>query len=222
MKKIFAALLALVLFCTSALALQGEGYPAYDGGALPENGLALQLASGSLLLEFDDDQDYSGISDGHLQACYFCFDAKEENYLELYLLLPEKIADGDVITPSSSFAGGYASTSISLFEVDKDNNETAWFAGQILGAGYPQGSDYSISVHSAQYTQNSVRVQGSIDAKLCRIEKNQPSGEIIEVKADFDFTLPLSGENASAPQPKDAPAAGKAPAFTLPPDYITL
>ena len=223
MKKIAAALLALMMLMMPAMAMKGEGYPAFDGRQEIENGFGGQFGENSLMLEFDPSGDYSYLRDGYIQGCFFAFDAAEEYYLEMYLLLPEKIAAGDVLTPESSFAKGAASCSITLFEVDEENNEQAWFAGQMLGKAYPDNSGFSISMTQADYTDESVSVRGTIEAKLCQLEKDMPSSESMELSAEFSFVLPLknapSAEETPAPKAKNiAPV----PAFTLPPDHISL
>lgn len=218
MKKLAAILLALMLMVSSATAMKGAGYPAFDG-TLKENSLGGQFGEDSLLLEFDPGAEYSYLRDGYIQGCFFTFDEAEEYYLELYLLLPEEVKSGDMITPESAFSAGASSCSITLFEVDEDNNETAWFAGQLLGSAYPENSGYTITIDRADYSEENVAVSGSIDASLCRLEGDLPSAEFMQMTAQFSFVLPLG----NAPEAQPAPKAEKpAPAFTLPPDYITL
>ena len=223
MKKIAAVLLALILMMTSAMALKGEGYPAFDGQTEMQNGMGGRFGEESLLLDFDPGAEYSYVRDGYIQGCFFTFDAAEEYYLEMYLLLPEKVAAGDVLTPESSFAKGAASCSVTLFEVDENNNEQAWFAGQLLGAVYPENSSFVITIDQAEYTTENVAVRGSIDATLCLLENNLPTGETMEMNTTFSFVLSL--KNEPAPQATPAPKMEKsmpAPAFTLPPDHVSL
>ena len=222
MKKLALLLLAMVLLISPALALKGEGYPAYDGTPT-ENSLGGRFGEESLTLLFDPSGDYSYLRDGYIQGCFFTFDKAEEYYLELYLLLPEKIQAGDVLTPESCFRAKADSSSITLFEVDEDNNEQAWFAGQLLGSAYPENSSFSITIADAQYTDESVLVRGSIDAVLSPLQEDPAAGESMALKADFNFTLPLSNAPSADAEESPAPKAAKpAPAFTLPPDYISL
>lgn len=222
MKKIAAILLALMLLVLPASAMNGAGYPAYEGGNV-QNALGGSFGSENLKLEFDASADYSYLRDGYIQGCFFAFDASEAYYLELYLLLPEKMQAGDVLTPASCFADRADSCSISLFEVDENNNEQAWFAGQLLGEAYPQNSNFSIAIDRAEYGKDSVSVSGTIAAELCRIAGEMPADEVMTLNASFDFELPLNAgaENEKTEQPK-AEHSLPAPKFTLPPDYITL
>ena len=223
MKRIAAMLLALMLLVMPAMAMKGEGYPAFDGRENVENGIGGRFGEENLLLDFDASGEYSYLRDGYIQGCFFAFDAAEEYYLEMYLLLPEKLQAGDVLTPESSFEKDAASCSITLFEVDENNNDQTWFAGQLLGTAYPNNSSFAITVSRADYTEASVLVSGRIEAKLCLLENDLPSEETLEMNADFSFELPLANAPAAkatpAPKPKiEIPV----PAFTLPPDHISL
>lgn len=223
MKKIAAILLALVLMMTSAMALKGEGYPAFDDQANMQNGMGGQFGEENLLLTFDPGAEYSYVRDGYIQGCFFAFDAAEEYYLEMYLLLPEKLESGEVLTPESSFAKGAASCSVTLFEVDENNNEQAWFAGQMLGKVYPENSSFTITIDQAEYTEEKVAVRGSIKATLCELENSLPGTETMEMQTRFSFVLPL--KNVPAPEATPMPKMEKSmlvPAFTLPPDHISL
>lgn len=223
MRKIAAILLALMLMIVPAAAMKGEGYPRFDGLEAVQNGMGGQFGEEELLLAFDPGADYSYLRDGYIQGCFFAFDAAEEYYLELYMLLPEKIQAGDVLTPESSHAAGASSCCISLFEVDENNNEQSWFAGQILGSPYPDGTSFSITIEQADYTAESVSVRGSIEASLCMLENDHPSAEMLNMKTSFSFVLPLG--NAPAAQETPAPKSENklpVPAFTLPPDHISL
>lgn len=225
MKKIAAILLAMMLLMLPALAMKGEGYPGFDGRQEIKDGMGGQFGDENLLLAFDSGANYSYLRDGYIQGCFFAFDAAEEYYLELYMLLPEKIQAGDVLTPESSFAAGAASCSITLFEVDEQNNEQAWFAGQMMGKAYPENSSFSITIDQADYTEETVSVRGKIEAQMCMLENDKPSEELMPLNADFSFVLPLKNEPApsASPAPKiqnEIPMP--APAFTLPPDHISL
>lgn len=223
MKKIAAILLALMLTVMPAMAMKGEGYPGFDGREKIENGIGGQFGQESLMLDFDPSGEYSYLRDGYIQGCFFAFDKAEEYYLEMYLLLPEKIAAGDVLTPESSFEQGAASSSVTLFEVDEDNNEVTWFAGQLLGKAYPDNSGFTVTIEQADYADASVTVRGKIEARLCMLENDLPSEEVLELSAEFSFELPLA--NAPAAQESPEPKIKNEiihPAFTLPPDHISL
>ena len=220
MKKLALILLALAMLVTPAFALKGEGYPEF-GGTIKNNSLGGQFGEENLELMFDSGSEYSYVRDGYIQGCFFAFDEAEEYYLELYLLLPEKLNAGEVLTPESSFKSHADGCSITLFEVDESNAEEAWFAGQLLGEAYPKSSDFAISIDECVYTNDSVAISGKIEAQLCQLENDLPSADVMAVNAQFSFTLPLGNAPAAKTpvQPESKPIV---PAFTLPPDHISL
>jgi len=64
-------------------------------------------------------------------------------------------------------------------------------------------------------------VRGKIDARLCLLENDLPSETFLEISTEFSFVLPLK----NAPSAKETPAPKiktPVPAFTLPPDHISL
>ena len=134
MKKIAVILMVIMLlqaFC--ALAFNGTGYPAWDGVSAPQESFCGNFGPDALALEFDPDPVYSNIADGVLTACFFAFDAAEQNYLELFLVLPENISAGGVY--SSADPGDISS--LSLYEVFREG-EILHFAGQLMGVPYPE------------------------------------------------------------------------------------
>ena len=248
MKRIVAIFTALaIFFCAGAFAFSGTDYPTWDGTSTPENSLYGSINGNKLLLDFDASSDYSNIADGFIQACFFAFDAGEQNYLEMYLMLPENARSGDVF--SSASAG---MTSISLYEVSM-NSETLYFAGQAAGFAYPEGSSFELKINSLQKDSGSITISGSLSGALCRFDGASPTRETLSLSdVSFHFTLPTGG-TAAAPQPsvqpqftplpeaskppfqtrppQDAPTAAPAnpkatmdphPAFTLPPDYAVV
>lgn len=247
MKRCAALLTMLFLMlCTCAHALNAADYPAWDGSSTPENSLYGSISGNHLILEFDAGSEYSNIADGILQACFFAFDSGEQNYLELFIMLPENAAPGDVFSTTSG-----AMSSLSLYEVSK-TGETLYFAGQVAGFAYPQGSSYELRIDSVERSNNTLSMRGSIDAQLCRFDGNTPTQDILAMSGvKFSFTMPLVASPATpgasaAPQatpvpepsaapfqtrpPQAAPSAAPAPkatmdphpAFTLPPDYAIV
>lgn len=252
MKKFATLMLALLMLTASCtLAFTGSGYPAWDGSSAPNEGLYGDFGGEKLKLEFDPSQEYSIMDQGSVQACFFAFDSAEQNYLEIYLILPDNLSTGSVYTARD----GAGSTSISLYEVSKDT-EVLYFAGQVAGAAYPEGSDYEIRIESAELSGNALRVNGSLSAQLSRIESSHVTGEFLTISnARFSFALPVSAsapaatpkstaepestfapensalpENTARPEPTlpplfqatPRPTMDPHPAFTLPPDYRVI
>ncbi len=231
MKKIVSLLIALVFILSlQAFALQGSGYPAYDGSNFSDNHIAGSFAGESLLLEFDPAGDYSLRSGGIIQACFFAFDESESHYIEMYLELPENIQSGDKITSSDFLRNLSTPAAISFYEIDKET-EILYYAGALLGMPYPESSSFEINITEASISDTAAEVRGSLSAVLTLFEGNDPTSETITLTdVQFHFLLP-AGATAATPEPASpAPENSKnpvpdfnpAPAFTLPPDYITL
>lgn len=201
MKKLAAILLTLLMCLTSALALSGSGYPAYDGAALPGNAFGASFGGESLLLGFDPAPEFSGRMDGSLQLSFYAYDASGETCLELYLLLPE-----------NPVAGEPAFASLYLYEGDA-SGETLYFASEKDGAALLTGSSLRIALEQVDVSADAISGRGTLEATLLAYRNNLPTGETLTLNdARFDFTLPL---NAGAQD-------GAAPAFTLPPDYARV
>ena len=243
MKRIAAIFAAcLLVFCANAFALTGVDYPEWSGAPIPENSMGGSIGSEGILLEFDADPEYSNLLDGYVQACFFAFDADEQNYLEMYIMLPEDTQTGDMFSAAS---GGLSS--VTLYEVFKTGEEF-YFAGQVAGFAYPDGSSYEIRISSVERSADSISMHGTLNGTLVKFSGTSPTGETLALGSmEFDFTLPLSSSPAApkasatpTPQPKAsadpaqtrppqaAPsAAPKAtmnprPAFTLPPEYAIV
>lgn len=246
MKKMLAASIVLaLLFCANAFALNGTNYPAWDGASDPIDGLCGNIDGSNLSLSFDPSADYSLLADGMAQLCFFAFDAAEQNYIEMYLLLPEDAASGDVFSPADGSV-----SSVSLYEVSQ-SREDVYFAGQVAGIAYPDGASYELSLEKVERSSSTLNMSGTLNGTLVRFSDDTPTGETLTLSnLRFNFSLPLSDtilpENTVAPRDDEAPepslsplpssspvqtplptsTAGSAlephPAFTLPPDYAEL
>lgn len=243
MKRIAAIFAAcLLVFCTNAFALTGVDYPEWSGAPVPENSMGGAIGSEGILLEFDADPEYSNIMDGYIQACFFAFDANEQNYLEMYIMLPEDTRTGDVFSAASG-----SLSSVTLYEVFK-NGEEFYFAGQVAGFAYPDGSSFEIQISSVEHSADSISMRGALNGTLVKFSGTSPTGEVLSLSnVEFDFTMPI-GSVSAAPKASAAPtpvpkasaepfethspqampsAAPKAtmelrPAFTLPPKYAII
>lgn len=246
MKKMLVVSIVLaLLFCASAFALNGTNYPAWDGVSEPIDGLCGNIGGSNISLSFDPSADYSLLADGMAQLCFFAFDAAEQNYIEMYLLLPEGAASGDVFSP----AGGNVS-SVSLYEVSQ-SEENVYCAGQAAGMAYPDGASYELSIEKVERSASTLSMSGTLSGTLIRFSDDMPTDEMLTLSnLRFNFSLPLGDtilpENTAAPKDDEAPqpslsplpssspvqpplptsAAGSTlephPAFTLPPDYAVL
>lgn len=216
MRKIAVLTVVFLLLNCCALALTGSGYPAWDGAALPANGLNARLDEQLLSLEFDPAGEYSYMADGLLTACFFAFDSSQQNYLEMYLALPENLSPGDVF----SSADRRGDSSISLYEVSR-NDESLYFAGQLAGMAYPGGSDYEITIESAVQENGILRISGRLHASLVRIDGGFITDQSLTLKdGAFQFEMPLQGKKL--PQQSFAPSATAEPFTTPAPSQLPL
>lgn len=246
MKKIVILILTALLIFGSAFALSSSGYPVYDGTPISENAFAGMFDADPLLLAFDASADFSMCANGYLQACFFAMNATGESYIEIYLVLPQQIAAGDVLTPASTLQTGMLENSISFYEVEQ-TRETFYIAMQDEAGRYPEASDYEIRIDSFAETDSAYVVRGTLTAVLAEIEELAPTGRVLHLTdVQFDFTLPKSAAASAAPtplptpepfaspapffpfasaapDPTHAPADSViAPAFTLPADYVKV
>lgn len=228
MKKAIGALLILmVLRCTAALAFSGTDYPVWDGESMPVNGFNARIGTESIALNFDPTPGYSSWSGGLLQACFFAYDDAERHYLELYLLLPETVAPGDIYAAVDD-----SPCSLTLYEVGQDS-ETLYYAGKASGAAFPEGSQFQISIDSVASEGGYRHICGRLEARLGGIASDAPTGDMLDLTgALFCFSMPEEMAQ-STPSPTSPPAASAAPdlpqapsgvqpAFTLPPDYRVI
>lgn len=220
MKKILILLLTFTLFCMPhASALRGSGYPAYDGLAEIENAFGGTVDGQALTLQFDSDIEYSYLENGYLQACFFAFDQSRATYLEIYLLLPYTITSDTLLTPGA--AAMDERTCISVYEIT-DTLVSEYFVGQYLGAGYPDGADYTIHIDDVSAADGGVSVSGRMSATLAEFSGDTITGKTIAISdAQFHFVLPYAN-NTSGANSQQNPGLDVAPSFTLPPDYAVI
>lgn len=205
MKRFAAAALALALLLSAAaLAFDGSGYPAWDGMTAPGNSLCGTFGEERVTLAFDPSTDYSSVAEGLIQVCFFAYDATEEHYLELYLLMPQDVAEGDVITESDA-----CDCSICLYETSLDN-ERIYYAGTAYESEAAVGS-FKLRIESLEHDASSIRMSGSFSAQLIGYDLDQPAGAALSApEAYFDFALPLSPAAAGATPTPGFPAAPEA------------
>lgn len=220
MKKFTAALIALALLLSAAaLAFNGEGYPQWDGSTEPQSGLSAAFGSERISLDFDPSPDFSNIGGGVIQACFYAYDARNRYYLELYLLLPDDVASGDVIR-----GGAAPLCSFCLYETG-ERSETTYYAGDV-DAQLAGNSTYELTIDSVENTGTAIDMRGHFTAEMCRFEREQPTDEMLRVDdARFAFSLPLDSiyrspeptqDSEAQPGFPELPEATPAPEVTFP------
>lgn len=211
MKYVISVLLCAALVCGAAFALIGEGYPAFNGTDSVVNAIGGSIASQELLLPFDPTPEHSYVANGYIQACFYSYDAKEENYAELYLFLPDTIKAGDVLTDRDA---GAEYTCVGLYEVFPDGSETECLAGQMSGMTYPVGSGYEIRIESVEMNGSTAAIRGKVTAQL--VSTDSTRAETAAIDAEFNFSMdmnqtPTTQDPAPGNSGSAAPASDKAP-----------
>ena len=237
MKRFAALLTAFILLLSScALAFEGVGYPEWDGTVIPESGLYGKFGEDRISLIFDPSADYSNTDTSIIQACFFAYDSTNENFLEMYLLIPRDAAPGDVLTTEHG-----EDCAIYLYE-NFHGSDIFYYAGGVSDSG-PSGGSFELTIETVEATDSAITMSGQLRAELARYNSSAPGQtELLSVgEALFRFQLPLNSDSsASAPkeQPNpfeselpesdlpdlpdlsDSDASG--PRFTLPPDYVSI
>ena len=94
MKRVIGALLCACILAWTFAAAEG---------VLPEgkgDSIVLELDGQSVSLAFDRSDAYSSVVDGNVQASFFAYrGAAGQDLYEVYMIFPEDVHPGDVITP---------------------------------------------------------------------------------------------------------------------------
>lgn len=201
MKKIFAALLAVFLLLTSALA---EGAPAgQDAGSI-----TLNILDKTVVLNYDPEPEYSNSLNGSIQASFYTEETDGTMY-ELYLLFPETVKAGDEVNTQSSIQAGLNDAGVMIF-ITSDAMELNAAAFQYPTGAYPAGSQYSIKFDTVTPAGASCTYAGSMTATLMVIDAAyNPLYPINNVSGNFSFTFDTG--NAYAPRVPEQPSATPVP-----------
>lgn len=226
MKKIFATLLVIALLLSSALA---EGaVPAASGGTF-----TLTVRGETVALNYDSDPEYSNIVNGSIQASFYSETEKGTMY-ELYMLFPDTVKSGDVVTTQSSIAAGQNDPGVMIFITD-DAQEIYAAAFQFSSGAYPTGSSYEIRFDSVAPAGNTCAYKGSVTSTLVVMDKLYNPQYPLEITGTFDFTFDMNStyapqkpapseaapgsETTPAPEAMPAPSAPVQPEATPAPDH---
>ena len=193
MKRIIALMLCALMLCAAALS-EGTG----DFIRIAIDGRTVQLA-------FDNTEGYSSVVDGVAQASFYAYADGSSDLYELYMLFPEGVQPGTTI--DQDYATRNAPECSLALIVTVQQSETFYFAGQLDGGAYPEGSSYG------------VRYEGALTATLTGMDVDSGAtlNKVTLTDCPFQFTMPASnrrdtGENPFEPAPTDpAPEATPAP-----------
>ena len=218
MKKILAALLCALLCLVPAVQAEftnpfslfptpspepgesgDDALPSFETPvpSVPKGGsMRLSVLGQTLTLDFDDDPMYSMLDGGYIQASFYAYDASDTLY-EIYLLFPDDVASGSVVTPSVSAAAGMLDSGVILY-VTSDSSELYAIASQDELGVYPDETSYTITLDEVTRIGSACTFSGSVEATLMALDDFYNSLYPVEnLTASFQFTMELS----SAPEP---------------------
>ena len=233
MKKILAALLCELLCLTPVVQAEStnpfslfptpspepdNAPPTFEMPAptAPKGGsMRLSVLGQTLTLDFDDDPMYSMLDGGYIQASFYGYDASDVLY-ELYLLFPDDVSSGSVVTPESSTARGLLDDGIILY-VTSDASELYAIAAQDEYGVYPEETAYAITFDEVTRNGSACTFSGSVEATLMALDDNYNAlYPVDDLTATFQFTMEL--ESAPVPDFGGHDSAPRLPGLVTPPD----
>lgn len=218
MKKIVISVIFCLLILNSAFAIKGSNYPADSNPGALTNQLSASIDGTRISMDFDSDVEYSKIANGVTQMCFFVYSADNTSYVELYLMIPDSVESGTIINPKYCAEHNCADCSVTVNEVFETGNEY-YTCFSVDGKGYPDGTDFSISISEIDHTLVGTTISGTFSADLRRFSGVEAAGELLRVTdASFQCTIPDTvGYSKPAPvQPTPDTDAPPVPALPQP------
>lgn len=175
--------------------------------AMDSDSIVLNLNGESLPLAFDNTPEYSSVTDGQVQASFYAYGSDNVTLYELFLIFPDTVQPGMVITPEYA-ALINAESSVVLIVSDNDK-EQYFFSSSMSGGVYPENSDYALTFDAVEaLADGSVVYAGTLSATL--VELDMATGETLSTltfdNAPFRFTLGGASDARHAdPLPTEAP-----------------
>ena len=211
-QKFTALLLAMLLFFSLPAVLAET-----SDSAESEGSMSITLLDRTLTLDYDPDPDFSNLMGGVIQASFYT-ESEDGGLYEAYILFPETVKSGDVITTQSSIEAGLAEPGVIVYMTDDTLNLYA-SACQFSTGAYPAGSQYSIRFDSVVPEGAACSYTGSLEATLiAQDEDYQDLYPVENVSATFSFTFDFGNEleprepsAPSTPEIPDVPAATQTP-----------
>lgn len=143
------------------------------------------------IIPFAFDPNYSGMSDGIVQADFY-YESDEVIY-DLFLLVPPSVETGDILTPGSSPMWNTEDVGV-IFRIVTVNGERYAYATVYDAYAYPYGSDFQIAFESVEREGDAMRVQGYFTAVLAPEYLLTASENLIEISGSFAFEVNIEEE----------------------------
>ncbi|MGN0803588.1 MAG: hypothetical protein ACI4MF_13435 [Candidatus Faecivicinus sp.] len=187
--------------------------PAPESEAAQAGGTLRAILNGEpLTLDFDPDPQFSMCEDGYVQASFYAYGAAGKLY-ELYLVFPQTVAAGDIITAEGRAAAGDDQSGLMMF-VSDNSSDVCSLASQYADGVYPEGSGYEATFSQVSASGTMYTFTGSLKATLVVIDEHYNSlAESHTLTASFTFTMDLSGASAEpgSPDPEATPKNSEPP-----------
>ena len=192
--------------------------PAPDSSAAAGS-MRFNDGSNTVVLDFDPDPAFSIHENGYIQASFYGYSADDSLY-ELYMIYPDTVTAGDVVSSESSAAQGDPNPCIMLYITDRTDETYAVAAQDELGV-YPEESHYSIQFSEVTVAGSFCTFAGTLEATLVALDDNYNSLYSMEgIAADFRFTMELGDSSGGFSPTPSQPEADlpRLPGLVTPPD----
>lgn len=235
MKKMIAALLCSLMLFTCAASAENMPFQPFPTPSVvqPEasapavetpllgGSAELMIMGETLNLDFDVDPEFSYLSGGMIQACFYK-ELPNGMLYELYLIFPQDVQAGSEVTSQSSIQRSEDEPGVMVYAASYASEIYA-YAFQYGGAVDPVGSSYTIFFDTVSSSGSLHSFSGSVDATLVVTDDNDnPLYPIEGVSASFDFTMNFDAvDSPASPSIPSDPEISYAPSFpsaSLPPD----
>ena len=213
MKK-HMALLALLL----ALCLMSAGLAEEDPFDVPDPGqeaaapsaqsgsITIDIGGAPVALAFDPSRQYSSVIGGSVRASFYAYSDNSVYLYELFMYFPETVRAGSVIDQQDALRND-PECSVALV-ISTNDEETYYFAGEIDGSVYPQGSSFSIRFDTVESVDGGTAYTGHLTANLGELEfDGTESASTFAIQdAAFSFIFPSENVGNSGENPFDSPS----------------
>ena len=137
-------------------------------GATGVDEIALNVNGETVALGFDTSQEYSSIKFGLVQAAYYGYSADNATLYELYLIFPDTVRPGMVLTPEYA---ALANEECSVVLIVSGNDAELYYSASMMnGTVYPAGSAFSIAIDAVEEAQGGSSYAGSFSATLIALD----------------------------------------------------
>ena len=100
-----------------------------------DEAIALEIDGESILLAFDSSPEYSSMAGGLVQASFYAYGSDDDTMYELYIIFPETVQAGMIITPDYASLTNEESSVVVIISIQREVQY--YFSSQMDGGVYP-------------------------------------------------------------------------------------